>query len=57
MENFVPVFSALTDGFASFRFVITAGCRHEVIVVGRKHPIDLLLLCWINTLPVTLMRS
>jgi hypothetical protein len=57
MENFVPVFSALTDGFASFRSVIPAGCRHEGIVVGRKHPIDLLLLCLINTLPVTLMRS
>jgi len=47
MENFVPVFSALTDGFASFRSVITAGCRHEGIVVGRKQPIDLTPFCWI----------
>ena len=53
----MPVFSVLTDGLVSFRSVIPAGCRHEGIVVGRQHPIDLLLLCWINTLPVTLMRS
>jgi hypothetical protein len=31
----------LSDGMACFRSVTTAGCSHQAIVTGGKHPSDL----------------
>jgi hypothetical protein len=40
----------LSDGLACFRAVTTAGCSHQAIVTGGKHPSDLPQFRWINTL-------
>ena len=39
----------LSDALACFRAVTTAGCSHEAIVTGGKHPSDLPQFRWINT--------
>jgi transposase-like protein len=40
--------AVLSDGLACFRSVITAGCSHEAIVTGGRHPNDLPEFRWIN---------
>jgi transposase-like protein len=47
----------LSDGLACFRAVTTAGCHHQAIVTGGKHPNDLPQLRWINTLLGNLKTS
>ena len=49
-ENLAPGCAVLSDGLACFRSVTTAGCSHEAIVTGGKHPNDLPQFRWINTL-------
>jgi transposase-like protein len=48
-EHLAPGSQVLSDGLACFRAVTTAGCRHEAIVTGGKHPSDLPQFRWINT--------
>jgi hypothetical protein len=47
----------LSDGLACFHAVTTAGCSHEAIVTGGKHPNDLPQFRWINTLLGNLKTS
>jgi hypothetical protein len=47
----------LSDGLACFRSVTTAGCSHEAIVTGGKHPSELPHFRWINTLLGNLKNS
>ena len=47
----------LSDGLACFRSVTTAGCSHEAIVTGGKHPNELTQFRWINTLLGNLKTS
>ena len=47
----------LSDGLACFRAVTTAGCSHEAIVTGGKHPSDLPQFRMINTLLGNLKTS
>ena len=49
MAHLDPYCAMLTDGLACFRSVITAGCSHEAVVTGGKHPKDLPQLRWVNT--------
>lgn len=49
--------AVLTDGLACFRSVITAGCSHEAVVTGGKHPNDLPQFRWVNTLLGNLKTS
>jgi hypothetical protein len=42
---------------ACFRSIVTAGCSHEAIVTGGKHPNDLPQFRWINTLLGNLKTS
>ena len=56
-ENQAPGSAGLFDGLACFRSVTTAGCSHEAIVTGGKHPNDLPQFRWINTLLGNLKTS
>jgi len=56
-ENLAPGCAVLSDGLACFRSVTTAGCSHEAIVTGGKHPNDLPQFRWINTLLGNLKTS
>jgi len=56
-ENLAPGCAVLSDGLACFRSVTTAGCSHETIVTGGKHPNDLPQFRWINTLLGNLKTS
>lgn len=47
----------LSDGLACFRAVTTAGCSHQAIIIGGKHPKDLPAFHWINTLLGNLKTS
>jgi hypothetical protein len=47
----------LSDGLACFHAVTTAGCSHEAIVTGGKHPNDLPQFRWINMLLGNLKTS
>jgi hypothetical protein len=47
----------VSDSLACFRVVTTAGCSHEAIVTGGKHPNDLPQFLWINTLLGNLKTS
>lgn len=49
-ENLAPGSAVLSDGLACFRSVTTAGCSHQAVVTGGKHPNDLPQFRWINTL-------
>ena len=40
----------LSDGLACFRSVTKAGCSHQAVVTGGKHPNDLPQARWINTM-------
>jgi len=57
MAHLDPDCAVLTDGFACFRSVITAGCSHEAVVTGAKHPNDLPQFRWVNTLLGNLKTS
>jgi len=48
-ENLAPGSAVLSDGLACFRSVTTAGCSHQAIVSGGKHPNDLPQFRWIHT--------
>jgi hypothetical protein len=56
-EHLAPGCTVLSDGLACFRSVTTAGCSHEAIVTGGKHPNDLPQFRWINTLLGNLKTS
>lgn len=56
-DNLAPGCSVLTDGLACFRSVTSAGCSHEVVVTGGKHPNELPQFRWINTLLGNLKTS
>jgi len=56
-EHLAPGSQVLSDGLACFRSVTTAGCSHEAIVTGEKHPKDLPQFRWINTLLGNLKTS
>lgn len=49
--------AVLSDGLACFRSVITAGCSHEAVVTGGRHPNDLPEFRWINILLGNLKTS
>ena len=57
MAHLDPDCAVLTDGLACFRSVITAGCSHEAVVTGGKHPNDLPQFRWVNTLLGNLKTS
>ena len=57
MAHLDPDCTVLTDGLACFRSVITAGCSHEAVVTGGKHPNDLPQFRWVNTLLGNLKTS
>jgi transposase-like protein len=56
-QNLAPGSAVLSDGLACFRSVTTAGCSHQAIVTGGKHPNDLPQFRWINTLLSNLKTS
>jgi len=56
-EHLAPGSQVLSDGLACFRAVTTAGCSHQAIVTGGKHPSDLPQFRWINTLLGNLKTS
>jgi transposase-like protein len=56
-EHLAPGSAVLSDGLACFRSVTTAGCSHEAVVTGGKHPNDLPQFRWINTLLGNLKTS
>ena len=56
-ENLAPGSAVLSDGLACFRSVTTAGCSHEAVVTGGKHPNELPQFRWINTLLGNLKTS
>jgi hypothetical protein len=56
-EHLAPGCTVLSDGLACFRSVTTAGCSHEPVVTGGKHPNDLPQFRWINTLLGNLKTS
>jgi len=56
-QNLAPGSAVLSDGLACFRAVTTAGCHHQAIVTGGKHPNDLPQFRWINTLLGNLKTS
>jgi hypothetical protein len=49
--------AVLSDGLACFRSVTTAGCSHQAVVTGGKHPNELPQFRWINTLLGNLKTS
>ena len=57
MQHLAPGSQVLSDGLACFRAVTTAGCHHQAIVTGGKHPNDLPQFRWINTLLGNLKTS
>jgi transposase-like protein len=57
MAHLDPDCAVLTDGLACFRSVITAGCSHEAVVTGGKHPNDLPQFRCVNTLLGNLKTS
>ena len=56
-QNLASASVVLSDGLACFRWVITAGCEHEPMVTGGKHPKDLPEFHWINTVLSNLKTS
>ncbi len=56
-EHLAPGSAVLSDGLACFPSVTTAGCSHEAVVTGGKHPNDLPQFRWINTLLGNLKTS
>ena len=56
-EHLAPGSAVFSDGLACFRSVTTAGCSHEAVVTGGKHPNDLPQFRWINTLLGNLKTS
>jgi transposase-like protein len=56
-EHLAAGSQVLSDGLARFRAVTTAGCSHQAIVTGGKHPSDLPQFRWINTLLCNLKTS
>jgi transposase-like protein len=56
-HHLAPGSQVLSDGLACFRAVTTAGCSHEAIVTGGKHPSGLPQFRWINTLLGNLKTS
>jgi transposase-like protein len=56
-QNLASASVVLSDGLACFRSVITAGCEHEPMVTGGKHPKDLPEFHWINTVLSNLKTS
>jgi len=49
--------AVLSDGLACFRSVIAAGCSHQAVVTGGKHPEELPEFRWINILLGNLKTS
>jgi transposase-like protein len=56
-QHLAPGSAVLSDGLACFRSVTTAGCSHQIVVTGGKHPKDLPAFRWINTLLSNLKSS
>ena len=56
-RHLAPGSHVLSDGLACFRAVTTANCHHKAVVTGGKHPKDLPLFRWINTLLGNLKTS
>lgn len=56
-DHLAPGSAVLSDGLACFRSVTAAGCSHEVIVTGGRHPNDLPQFRWINTVLGNLKTS
>jgi len=56
-QHLAPGCAVLSDGLACFRSVTTAGCSHQVVVTGGKHPNDLPQFRWINILLGNLKTS
>jgi hypothetical protein len=56
-EHLAAGSQVLSDGLACFRGLTTAGCSHQAIVTGGKHPSGLLQLRLINTLLCNLKSS
>ena len=56
-NTLAPGCEVLSDGLACFRSVTTAGCSHQAIVTGGKHPNDLPQFRWINPLLGNLKTS
>ena len=56
-ENLAPGCAVLSDGLACFRAVTGAGCNHQAVVTGGKHPNDLPQFRWINTILGNLKTS
>ena len=56
-DHLAPGSAVLSDGLACFRSVTAAGCSHEVIVTGGRHPNDLPQFRWINTMLGNLKTS
>jgi transposase-like protein len=56
-QNLAPGSAVLSDGLACFRSVTVAGCSHEAVVTGGKHPNDLPQFRWINTILGNLKTS
>ena len=57
LQNLAPGCAVLTDGLTCFRSVVKAGCSHEAIISGGKHPKDLPQFRRINTLLGNLKTS
>jgi hypothetical protein len=56
-DHLAPGSQVLSDGLACFRAVTIAGCSHEAIVTGGKHPSELPQFRWVNTLLGNLKTS
>lgn len=56
-DHLAPGSAVLSDGLACFRSVTAAGCSHDVIVTGGRHPNDLPQFRWINTVLGNLKTS
>ncbi|MCS5698566.1 IS1595 family transposase [Cyanobium sp. FGCU-52] len=56
-DHLAPGSAVLSDGLACFRSVTAAGCSHEVIVTGGRHPKDVPQFRWINTVLGNLKTS
>jgi transposase-like protein len=56
-NNLAAGCSVLSDGLACFRSVAAAGCSHQAVVTGGKHPNELPEFRWINILLGNLKTS
>jgi len=56
-HHLAPCSQVLSEGLACFRADTTAGCSHEAIITGGKHPSDLPQFRWINTVVSNLKTS